>query len=187
MNPPNERLEHLFSRYLDGECDPAEARLLESLLDEHADVRAAFDEYRRFDAAIGDAMRLALGRAPATDTLARAARGAATPKLWLYYGRYAAVAAAAVVALATWLRPPHAQTAGGRENGKLQQAASWFAAPQPAVDSVEQLPRAFERPEVGLRGVQRDFLVVPGDRPGTYMVVEVDHVRTHAVRLHQDF
>ena len=50
-----------------------------------------------------------------------------------------------------------------------------------------ELPRSYERPEVGVRNIQREWLVVPGDRPGTYMVIEVDHVRTKAVGVHQDF
>ena len=45
-------------------------------------------------------------------------------------------------------------------------------------DAVQELPVAFERPQLSLRGTQRDWIVIPGREPGSYMVIEVDRVRT---------
>lgn len=53
MSAGSDRLEHLFSRYLDGECTPQERALLESLLRRESEVRAQFDEYRAVDRAVG--------------------------------------------------------------------------------------------------------------------------------------
>jgi hypothetical protein len=52
---------------------------------------------------------------------------------------------------------------------------------------VEPLPPGYERPELRLRGTQRDWIVIPGDQPGTYLVIQVDHVRTHVIGVHRDF
>ncbi|MEW6252215.1 MAG: hypothetical protein AB1716_16375 [Planctomycetota bacterium] len=189
MNPPSERLEHFFSRCLDGECTPAEARLLEGLLRDRPDVRTAFEEYRRLDAAVGDALRAALGR-PVVERSAAAARPPLqTPAVRVRLSRLVAIAAAACLALVPWLtaRRPAAGPAGSSGQTPQVAGASWFAPRGSQSDEIAPLPRAYERPEVGVRGVQRDWLVVPGDQPGTYMVIQVDHVRTHAVRIHQDF
>ena len=209
MNPTSERLERLFSREIDGECTPDEARLLAALLDEHPDVQAAFDDYRRLDAAVGAAMRAALGRpvdsagavaargsdrpaAAAADSALRARFGmrfAPRPGVIAKIGRTAAVAAAACIGLLIWLHPsrPAAESNGPRQAGSAAAPAfSWFAPPAEPADTVEPAPRDFERPEVQVRGVQRDWLIVPGDKPGTYMVIEVDHVRTRAIGMHQD-
>jgi hypothetical protein len=172
------RLEHLFSRYIDGECTPEECDLLESLTREDPAVRRMFENYRRLDQEIGGALRLAMGRPR---------RVIPRRSLWVRAGEVLAVAAAACLAVLLW-HSPSQPTAGPSGAGKrLQQAASWFAPTAPQGDAVEPLPSAYERPELRLRGTERNWIVIPGDRPGTYFVIEVDHVRTHVIGVHQDF
>ncbi len=189
VNTPSERLDHLFSRYLDGECSAAEAQLLEALIDEHPEVREAFEDFRSLDAAVGDALRSVMGR-PAVDRTAAGNQKLhpADVRHLLRHrvGRLVALAAAACLPLAAWLYPPHRQPGPGGHT-PVQAGTSWFSAATPAADTIEKVPRSYERPEVGVRDVEREYLVIPGDEPGTYMVIEVNRVRTKAVRVHQDF
>lgn len=180
MSREPDRLEHLFSRYLDGECTPDERDSLETLIGADRRVRSLFGEYRRLDRAVGDALRQDLGRS-------RPITGCKPVPQWGRLGRGLAVAAAACLAALAWLQPtPPGGDAPTSEPGPAQ-AASWFAPLRPPADTIEPVPSAYERPELRLRGTQRDWIVIPGDSPGTYLVIEVDHVRTHVIAVHRDF
>lgn len=181
MTPELDRLEHLFSRYLDGECTPEQRELLEALLRDHAQVRELFDDYRQLDQRVGDALRLALGRPR---------RVVPFQRMRLRLGRALIVAVAAGVAALVWLRPVLPD--GADSNARVpQQAATfrpWFTADAPPQgDIVEPVPPTCERPELRVRGMQRSLVVIPGERPDTYIVIAVDRVRTHAIGVHQDF
>ena len=179
MNRESDKLEHLFSRALDGECTPDERRLLKSILRDDPQARAFFRDYQNLDREVGDALRMAVGRS--------SPQVIQFPTFWRKAGQGLVVAAAACLATLAWLRsaPPAPQ----RTSPAPVEAAmtSWFAPRQPQGDVVEPLPTAYERPELRLRGIQRQWIVVPGDQPGTYFVVEVDHVRTHVITVHKDF
>ena len=188
MMAGSERLEHLFTRYLDGECTPDEGALLEALVREDAQVRALFEDYRQLDRALGAALRQDMAHAPRT----RAQPDVCPPRtvriadLRLRVGKGLAVAAAACLAALAWLHPAQPPTPPGPARTP-QQAASWFAPLPTQGDAVEPTAPAYERPELRLRGTQRNWIVIPGDRPGKYLVVEVDQVRTHVIGVHQDF
>lgn len=180
MSRDPDRLERLFSRYLDGECTSEEHDSLEALIDNDQQVRSLFGEYRRLDGAVGDALREDLGPSqPVT--------GYGPAPQWGRLGRGLTVAAAACLAALAWLQPTHpGRDAPASESGPAR-AASWFAPLRPPGDTIEPVPSAYERPELRLRGTQRDWIVIPGDEPGTYLVIEVDHVRTHVIAVHRDF
>lgn len=171
-----DKLEHLLSRHLDGECSPQEEQVLRSLLRHEPAMRARLRDYERLDRQIGDALRAALGRAP---------RVSRSP--WARLGRGVIVAAAACLAAAAWLQPRLSPTGPGASRTQQASVGSWFASAGPEVDTVEPTPPGYERPELRLRGTQRDWIVIPGDQPGTYLVIEVDHVRTHVIGVHRDF
>lgn len=172
------RLEHLFSRYIDGECTPEERELLESLTRKDPEVRRMFEDYRRLDQEIGGALRVAMGRPR---------RVIPRRDLWIRIGKGLAVAAAASLAVLLWQNPSRPASSPAERNAKPQRAASWFAPAAPQSDAVEPLPSAYERPELRVRGTQRDWIVIPGNQPGTYFVIEVNRVRTHVIGVHQDF
>ncbi len=183
MTAGNERLEHLFSRVIDNEATAAERALLESLMREHPHVRSAFDDYQRLDQSVGVALRAAAGM-PVRYTIPVRVRS------WTRAGQAAAVAVAACLAAVAWLHPRPPGT--GPVSKPLQRAgavapASWFVAPPAQADVVEPVPAAFERPAVRVRGVERRWLIVPGDEPGVYRIIQVDRVRTHAIPVQRDF
>lgn len=178
MNDTTNNLERVFSRYLDGECTPAERDQLESLLSQDAEVRELFEDYRDLDQQVGEALRAALGRAP---------RRPPARLYWVRLGKGLAVAAAASLAAITWLHSTQSTTRTPGPGSRTAQAASWFAPLTPATDVVQPVPSAYTRPELRVRGTQRDWIVIPGDRPGEYLVIEVDRVRTHVIGVHQDF
>jgi anti-sigma factor RsiW len=176
MTYDTDKLEHLLSRHLDGECRPQEEQLLRSLLRREPAVRARLADYERLDREVGDALRAAMGQTP---------RASASP--WARMGRGLIVAAAACLAAATWLQPRLSPTRPGADRTQQASAGSWFAPATPEGDLVEPTPPGYERPELRLRGTQRDWIVIPGDQPGAYLVIEVDHVRTHVISVHRDF
>jgi hypothetical protein len=171
-----DKLEHLLSRHLDGECTLQEQQLLRALLRREPAVRARLEDYERLDRAVGDALRTTMGRT------ARA-HGAH----WARVGKSLVVAAAACLAALAWLQPRLSPTRPGASRMQQAGTGSWFAPNPPAGDSVEPTPPGYERPELRLQGTQRDWIVIPGDKPGTYLVIEVDHVRTHVISVHRDF
>lgn len=179
MNRDSDKLEHLISRCLDDECTADERQLLDSLVRGDAEVRALFEDTRRLDRCIGDTLRQTLRRPP-TAAPVRTARIRLSKTLTL--------AAAACLAAIFWFQPKPAPNASGSKSPQQANlAGSWFAPPTAQGDAVEPVPSAYERPEVRVRGTQRDWIIIPGDEPGTYMVLEVDHVRTHVIGVHRDF
>ena len=179
MNRGADKLEHLISRCLDDECTADERQVLESLTRGDAEVRALFEDTQRLDRCVGDALRQTLRRSPDAIPI-RTSR--------IRISQTLTVAAAACLAALFWFQPkPAAHDPGNQPPQKAALGSSWFAAPAPQGDAVEPLPSAYERPELRVRGTQRDWIIIPGDEPGTYLVIEVDHVRTHVIGVHRDF
>ena len=175
MNTPSEHLERLFTRNLDGECTPAERRQLDDLLRENPQVRADFENYRRLDELVGHAVRDAMGARPKTIQM----------PAWRRVARLAGLAAAACLAAAAWLYPGNPPQKANSDASQATMLGSWFA--PVAADPVEAVPVEYERPGVRERGTRRDLIVIPGDEPGTYMVIELEHVRRQPSGAPQDF
>lgn len=178
-NDSPDNLEHLFTRRLDGESTPAEQELLDALLASDAQARRRFAAYQELDREVGDALRAALGRRP---------RHATLRPFWGRVGKGLTVAVAACLAALAWLRPAAAPSTPlgqpQRQNGTF---ASWFAPQQRPADVVDSVPVTYERPQLKLRGTDREWLVIPADEPGRYFVIEVDRVQTHAIAIQKDF
>jgi len=174
-----EQLERLISRELDGECTRAERRHLRAVLDRQPDLQARYDEMHAIDRAAHYALRKALGRSP--QTLRPALPGPGWVRGFL-------VAAAAGLAAMVWL--PSGQRSIREPAGARPPVEANMAGVRPALpsrDEVAPLPAAYERPELRWRGTQREWLVIPGDRPGLYMLIEMDQVRTHVIGVHRDY
>lgn len=177
MNEAQDKLERLITRELDGEIDAAGRRELRRLLRDPA-AAALYDDTAALDREIGAGLRQALGRPAVRVRLTS----------WHRIGRTALMAAAAGLAAILWYRP--APPAGGPgAGGKPQQAgmASWFVPSMPPGDAVEPLSTAYVRPELRVRGTEREWILIPGDQPGSIMVIEVDRVRTRAIAVHRDY
>ncbi|MBU0640109.1 MAG: hypothetical protein KKB50_14685 [Planctomycetes bacterium] len=176
MSEQSEHLEHLISRFLDGECTSAERRELNAAMRSDPTAQAAFEEYAALDREVAHAMRRALGytlRVPA-------GRG-----IWAQIGRAVALAAAACLAVMVWLGSPNSVS---REDPRqARQGASWFA-PATRTNAVPRAEKpAYDRPAVRMRHTQRDWIVIPGERPGEYLLIEVDRVHTRMKGIQRDF
>ena len=176
MNPGSPELERLISRFLDDESTPDERRRLRALERSDPHVTALVDEYAALDREVGQALRTAMGR---TYRLGRAR----SP--WSRAGQFVGLAAAACVAAMLWLTPARNATPGGAR--QPAQGASWFAPAAWQADVQERTNPSYERPQVRLRDTDRDWIIVPGNRPGEFMVIEVNRVRTRAVAIQNDF
>jgi hypothetical protein len=175
MIDPSDNLERLVSRYLDGECSREERKQLKAMLRRDSAAEDFFEETAALDRELGRAMRQSLGR-----TLVIRRR----PPLWVRVSRVAGLSAAACLAWVV-LRTPQPDTAGQSDPARVQRA-SWFA-PQPtAADSMAAQPES-ERPQVRMDKMDRRWIVVPGDTPGEFLVVEVKRVKTRTFPVQEDF
>lgn len=175
-------LERLISRVLDHEASAAEHEHLQALCNHDAEARQLYDELCSVDAEVATAMRRALGQPVRLRLRPRRQR------TW----QYGIVAAAACIATLAWLQPrPQPTTQLGNhpqhQSGLLPSAASWFATPQRPGDVLEPVPEVFVRPGTVTRGTQRHWVVIPGEKPRTYMIVEMDNVRTQVNAIERDF
>jgi len=175
VSADRDKLERLISRYLDEECDGIERRELQGLLRRDPQADALFEESRALDREVSRALRAALGRSHV--------RRRRLP-FWTRLGRVGMVAAAACLALLLWVSP------GGRQRNRTADAGgsrgSWFAPPPVWGDTLEER-EDFERPQVWLDDSERQWIVVPSDAPGEYMVVEIKRVKTRTIRIQKDF
>lgn len=176
MNEPGE-LERLITRHLDDACGPDERRRLERLTRRDPRAEAMFEEYAALDREVGAAMRQALGR-----SAGKRLRGGGGG--WTRWRRALSVGMAACLAGVLWLAPPErAPTARGP-----RQAGSLFAAPPTAHDTLDQRGASvFGRPQIRVDVPDREWILVPGEVPGEYLVVEVNRVRSRTIFLHEDF
>lgn len=172
----HENLERLVSRYLDGECSVAERRQLQALIRKDADAEAFFEETAALDREIGQAMRAAVVRPPLS------------PRGHSRWFRIVRVAALSAAACAAWLvfRPNGSLPRTHQSGDARPKMASWFSPPPVAGDSLSE-NSAVERPEVLLNQANRQWIVVPGERPGEFMIVEVKCVKSRAIPMQGDF
>jgi len=177
MKPGSPELERLISRYLDDEATRAERRELRRLERSDPTAAALVDEYATLDREIGRALRTALGR-----SYPLPARHAP----WWRIGELVAVAAAACLMAMVWMNTSRVTSPPGG-NGRVQAASSWFAPPAAQADRFEPLPDSYERPRQRLRDTDLDWILIPGDRPGEFMVIEVNRARTRAIAIQDDF
>lgn len=172
MNDAQSQLERLISRFLDDEATRAERRELKAALRNDPCAEALFEETAALDREAGYALRRATGR-----TIVMSRR---TP-MWLRV--LVPLAAAACLGLLAWLGPKSGTHTG---NGEMRQAG-WFAPPRFGRDTLDARPQVYERPHVRLRDTKRNWIVIPGERPGEFMVIEVDRVQTRVLRIQRDF
>lgn len=166
----DEQLERLISRFLDGEAAPDERRVLNTRVDRDPSVRALLDEYAAIDREAGYAMRRALGRR----VLARR-----VPR-WVDALRPVLVAAAACVAVMVWVTPRPAAREEASARGSLFMQPEWG-------DRVQSASPLMERPHAGRRDRQQDWIVIQGERPGEYMLIQVERTRTRAAPIQRDY
>ena len=180
MNSGPDRLEHLFSRILDGECTADERELFDALRADQPEVARRFDEYRQLDQAAGDALRAVMNCPPRPIPIWTRLRPLA---------RTVAFAAAACLAILLWLYPPqHPGTLSGNDAQQASALAgrSWFGPTLPQADTVSAPSPTYVRPQLQVRNTDRDWIVIPGDGPREYFVIEVDRVQEHVIVIHKD-
>ncbi len=178
MSNPTHDLERLISRCLDDECSPPEQRELNARLRRDPRAAALFEEHAALDREIKHALRSALHRTPD--------RHRPLP-LWERVARVAVLAAAACLAVMFWFTSPRQPTTPGETTSALAQTHSWFAAPPAVGDTLVEQPERFNRPVNWVGKPKTDWIVVPTDQPGEFLVIEVNRVLTRSTRVRQDF
>lgn len=183
MTEPRNDLERLVSRYLDEECSREERKQLEALLQRDRDAEAFFEETAALDREIGRLMRQSLGRSVVVR------RPAAR---WRRTMRFAGLAVAACAGLLLspqgWWSIFGSGAADDHAAGDHPPArASWFVPPPAGGDIYGADPRPFERAQVRVDRADREWIVVPSDRPGEFLVVEVKRMKTRTIPVQEDF
>lgn len=177
MSNAREHVERLISRSLDRELSASQEAELSATLARDAEARTCFEEWRKIDALSREVLRGVI--ASSTPCVV----GAARMQPWV---RTLSCGLAACLAMLVWTAP--SQRPGG--GGGLQQASaasSWFEPPSPPVDVYEPMPAEFQRPHVRVHDSERDWLIVPGERPNEFFVIEVDRVKTEIQRIEKGF
>lgn len=168
--PAPTELERLISRFLDGEATFGERREMNRRVDTHAPTRALLDDYAALDREAGSALRLVMRRG-----------GRPALPLGLRIMRFGALAAAACLATMFFTLP------GGNPSGKDDAVgASLFARPT-LQDPIAAEKPLMDRPYVRKSDTQRNWIMIPSDRPGEYLLVEVNRTRTRAYGIHADY
>lgn len=175
MSDPTHDLERLISRYLDDECTRPERRELNARLRHDPHAAALFEEHAALDREVKHALRAALRHTPE--------RRRPLP-LWERTARVVVVAAAACLAVMFWLAPPHKP---GTSEPAQAGAGSWFANLPTTGDTFVERPERFNRPVNWVGKPEGRWIIVPSDRPGEYLVIEVNRVLTRRVHVQQDF
>ncbi len=181
MSMSGDQLERLISRFLDGEASPEESRVLNEELRTSPAARVLYEDLAALDREAGQVLRSALGRAH------RAPQQ--RPRRWVTAGRIATAAAAACLAFVIWHRsdgeardtaPPH------RATNQAGAMSSWFAPPAETTELVASSQPEYVRPSVRLDNTEREWILVPTERPGEYLMVEIDRTQTELVRIQRD-
>jgi len=175
MSEPTYDLERLISRHLDDEATREERRALNARLRREPDSAALYEQHSALDREVKHALRSALGRSPA--------RHRPLP-LWERTARVFIVAAAACLAVMIWLKPTQELSS---QAGRAPAQASWFA-PLPTVgDTLVERPEGFDRPQIRVGKPDTNWIVIPSDKPGEFLVIEVNRVLTRTVHIQRDF
>lgn len=168
------QLERLISRFLDDEATVGERRELNARVDADPAARLLFDESVDLDREAGRALRTAMNR-PLHVRVGSPA--------WVRTWGAVALAAAAGLALMLGISVPGWQGRAG--NGGANQAG-FFHNPSWS-DVMKADPARFDRPRVQYRGRQRELILIPSDRPGEFMVIELNRIRIRTTGIQQDF
>jgi hypothetical protein len=178
MSTGSPDLERLISRYLDDEATPAERRELEARADADPTVESLLIETAAIDREIGRAMRIAMGR-----TIPLTARHRKKVR-WI---QAIGFAAAACIGLAVLLNPREKPSQPMHRQPAAPARASWFAPPAQQTDMVDQVDPADVRPQLRLRDTDRHWIVIPARQHGQFLLIQVDRLRTRAIRIQDDF
>jgi hypothetical protein len=174
MNDPTHDIERLISRHLDDEATADERRALNAQMRRDPAAAALFEDYAELDREVKHALRSVLGHSPMRSA-----------PVWQRTLRVFALAAAACIAVMFWSMPGGERTTPGPQGPT--QASSWFAPPPAAGDTLVEYPTRFDRPQMRFTRPQTDWVVIPSDTPGEFLVIQVKRVPTRTIRVHKDF
>ncbi len=177
MSNPSEQLERLISRYLDDEITPAQQRELNAMLRRDPAAEELFEQSVALDREMRYALRRAAGR---PIHRVRRLRG------WERVVQLGGVAAAACLALVLWLAPQRPADRVVTDDG-TQRAGSWFAPPPSPGDTFLPSAPLSGGPAADSPAAQREWIVIPGQRQGEFLIVEVKRVQPRRIRSQQEF
>lgn len=174
MPPENQELETLISRHLDGEASAEQRRELNEVLSRDRTARALYDEYAALDAEAAAVLRRVMGSSNGHRSLRWAP----------WFVTVVAAAAALVAAIGPrWMTHPGAAPGNGL---RTHAGPGWFMPPGESPGATANAVDVLVDPTaVPARRSSRDFILIPGSRPGEILLIEVRRPRaTRAVELH---
>lgn len=175
QNERTERIERLISRFLDDEALAIERAELQREISRDPTVGALLDDHAALDREVRCALRRQFGR-PIVDRHA--------PSRWRSIARVLGIAAAAGLATLLWFQPPRDATLSADPG---MRAGSWFAAPPQTADELLTDNLGYERPLQREADAQRRWILIPTDRPGEYLLIQIDETQTRTTPLQGDF
>jgi hypothetical protein len=103
---------------------------------------------------------------------------------WFRAGRLASLAVAACLAMLIYVAPM--RPVADANDRQAARAGSIFA-PIQWPDLTPRPASAIPMPHVRRQNLRRDWILIPAERPGEFMVVEVNRVTTRMRAIHSDF
>jgi anti-sigma factor RsiW len=178
MSDPSYELERLISRHLDDECTPQQRHDLNARLRHDPHAVALFEEHAALDREIKRALRRVLDHSP---------RRHHPSPLWKRAARAVVVAAAACIAAMIWFSPH--QNASSPARQAATQGSSWFASPPTtgAGDTLVEQSDPFGRPRMRTGRPNTDWIVIPSDTPGEFLVIQIDRPAKKTASQQADF
>lgn len=177
MSDEAHALERLISRYLDGECSPAERRELELRISKDPQTAALFDEYAALDRQFQTVLR---------ETVLRPSTATQPVRLGERLARIGILAVAACLAVLFWFSPPNRVATNGPTEAATR-PHSWFAAPPIAGDVLVERPAFGNRPVNWLGRPRTDWVVVPTEDPSEFLLIQMKSVETKILRASYDY
>jgi anti-sigma factor RsiW len=171
-------IERLISRYLDGECTSAERRELEDRTRRDPAAAELLEEYAALDRQFHSALR---------ETLLRPAARPRPVPLWERGARVGILAVAACLAVLLWFSPSNRTTERGPAKATVHPNSSWFAVPPNAGDALVERSVQPDRPASWVGKPETDWIVIPTEKKGEFLVIQVDSIEASNLREPQDF
>lgn len=172
-----ENVERLVSRFLDDEVSDEERRQLEDFLKRNRSAEPAVDEYFEIERETRSALRRTFGATSAARR--RAIR-------WSWASRIVTGSIAACIVILSVSRPQQ-PIATDDSTGAADHVPSWFAPPPSFGDMLVESVDMANGPQIQIDKSDRNWIVVPGDAQGEFLVVEVKQTKRRSIAVHQDY
>lgn len=173
-----DEFDRLVTRILDDEGFATDRAELNQRIRTNSQEHARYEEYVALDRELGAALR---------GDFRRAAR---PRRLMFRIMQAGSLAAAACLAVALMWQQPRAlvQPEQRMPDGRPIAVGTMFGGgAAPAADVMTSADPGYDRPRLNVRDTSREWLLIPGKKPGEFLLIQADRVKNHRVNVQEDY